>query len=70
MPTHPLLSEVITDPSLLLLDERRRDVEEELARVEVAGEKETEILRRVVGVDKGVKDEEEEAGVGRNVRSL
>ncbi|BGP35462.1 hypothetical protein JCM10296v2_007300 [Rhodotorula toruloides] len=63
---HPLLAETITDSSLL--DARRGEVEEELGKVEV-GEKEREVLRRVLGLEKGGREEEEE-GVGRNVRSL
>ncbi|BGO95722.1 hypothetical protein NBRC10512_007422 [Rhodotorula toruloides] len=66
--SHPLLSQAITDPSLL--DTRRTEVEKELERVEV-GEKEKEVLRRVVvRAEKGAREEEEEEGVGRNVRSL
>ncbi|BGP27750.1 hypothetical protein Rt10032_c13g5096 [Rhodotorula toruloides] len=73
---HPLLAQTIDDPSILDQRRRRDKVEHELGRVEV-GEKEGEVLRRVLGLDrKDEKEEEEEEeegehiDAGRNVRSL
>ncbi|GAA5972893.1 hypothetical protein JCM11641_003990 [Rhodosporidiobolus odoratus] len=65
-PLHPLLAQATEDKSLV--SQRREELEDEMKKVEIS-EAERGILVKVLDLD-GADKEDEEEGVGRDVRSL